>query len=522
MTSLSSAGVDSFVSAQTRQYVLLVAAALFAVTLARVAWSKHMRKEPPVINPPGMFDLTGGSTKVDFLRRSYEMIYDNSRKGSNRPYTMYTDVGAVIVLPPKFADEIKNNPRLDFMTNVENEFHGDGSVPGFEVFNTDFAGSILVQVARKQLTKFLNKITKPLSDEAAFSLGTILGDDSDWKELNLLEVNLSLVARLSSRVFLGDKLCRDPGWLQVTSQYPITSFNAAYKLRLYPKLIRPLVHWFLPECQLLRHQSAQARSMIQPIINQRLEEKRKALEAGLPVPTYDDAIDWAQEESKQFKYEPATFQLAMSNAAIHTTSDLFTQTILELLAHPELIQPLRDEVIEVLRIHGWTKSGLYNLKLMDSILKETQRVKPISMVSMQRIALADVPLSDGTVIPKGAKLAVANTTRLDGDLYEEPEKFDGYRFLKMRSDPGKENSAQFVTTGTNSLGFGHGTHACPGRFFAANEIKVALCHLVLKYDLELVPGSQPEISWYGFNLNANKDAKIRVRRRKEEIDIDSL
>ncbi|KAI1346582.1 cytochrome P450 [Xylaria sp. FL0043] len=522
MTSLSSAGIDPLVSAQTKQYVLLVAAALFAVTLARVAWNKHMRKQPPVINPPKLFDLTGGSTKVDFLRRSYEMIHDNSREGSNRPYTMYTDVGAVIVLPPKFAEEIKNNPRLDFMTNVENEFHGDGSVPGFEVFNTDFASLILVQVARKQLTKFLNKITKPLSDEAAFSLRTILGDYSYWKELNLLEVNLSLVARLSSRVFLGDKLCRDPGWLQVTSQYPITSFNAAYKLRLYPKLIRPLVHWFLPECQLLRHQSALARSMIQPIIDQRLEEKRKALEAGLPVPTYDDAIDWAQEESKQFKYEPATFQLAMSNAAIHTTSDLFTQTILELLAHPELIQPLRDEVIEVLRIHGWTKSGLYNLKLMDSILKETQRVKPISMVSMQRIALADVPLSDGIVIPKGAKLAVANTTRLDGDLYEEPEKFDGYRFLKMRSDPGKENTAQFVTTGTNSLGFGHGTHACPGRFFAANEIKVALCHLVLKYDLELVPGSQPEISWYGFNLNANKNAKIRVRRRKEEIDIDSL
>ncbi|KAI0802275.1 cytochrome P450 [Xylaria sp. FL0064] len=522
MTSLSSMGLYSPAYAQMKQYVLLVAAALFAVTLARVAWNKHTRKQPPVINPPKLFDLTGGSTKVDFLRRSYEMIHDNSRDGSNRPYTMYTDVGAVIVLPPKFADEIKNNPRLDFMTNVENEFHGDGSVPGFEVFNTDFASLILVQVAKKQLTKFLNKITKPLSDEAAFSLRTILGDYSEWKEFNLLEVNLSLVARLSSRVFLGDKLCRDPGWLQVTSQYPITSFNAAYKLRLYPKWIRPLVHWFLPECQLLRHQSAQARSMIQPIIDQRLEEKRKALEAGLPVPTYDDAIDWAQEESKQFKYEPATFQLAMSNAAIHTTSDLFTQTILELLAHPELIQPLRDEVIEVLRIHGCTKSGLYNLKLMDSILKETQRVKPISMVSMQRIALADVPLSDGTVIPKGAKLAVANTTRLDGDLYEEPEKFDGYRFLKMRSDPGKENTAQFVTTGTNSLGFGHGTHACPGRFFAANEIKVALCHLVLKYDLELGPGSQPEISWYGFNLNANKDAKIRVRRRKEEIDIDSL
>lgn len=69
----------------------------------------------------------------------------------------------------------------------------------------------------------------------------------------------------------------------------------------------------------------------------------------------------------------------MADAAVHTTSDLISQTIIELLTHPEYIQPLRDEAIEVLRIHGWTKVGLYNMKLMDSILKETQRVKPISM-----------------------------------------------------------------------------------------------------------------------------------------------
>ncbi|KAI0964930.1 cytochrome P450 [Xylaria arbuscula] len=408
------------------------------------------------------------------------------------------------------------------MKAVEQDLHGDSSIPGFETFNTDLASSILVQVAKKQLTKFLNKITRPLSKETAFSLRSILGDSSEWDEFGLLSMNLSLVARLSSRVFLGDKLCRDAEWLKVTSQYPVTAFGAAYKLRLYPRFIRPLVHWFVPECQLLRRQSAQARSMIEPLIKERLEEKRKALEEGRPVPVYDDAIDWAQEESKHFKYEPATFQLAMSNAAIHTTSDLLTQTILELLAHPELIQPLRDEVVEVLRIHGWTKLGLYNLKLMDSILKETQRMKPIQMISMHRAALVDIRLSDGTIIPKGAKCAIANTTRVDGGIYEKPDKFDGYRFLNMRSDPGKENSAQFVTTGVNSLGFGHGTHACPGRFFAANEVKIALCHLILKYDLELGPGTSPKITWYGFDLSSNRNAKIRVRRRKEEIDIDSL
>ena len=35
----------------------------------------------------------------------------------------------------------------------------------------------------------------------------------------------------------------------------------------------------------------------------------------------------------------------------------------------------------------------------------------------------------------------------------------------------------------NYLPFGLGKHACPGRQFAVNEIKVALHHLLLKYDI---------------------------------------
>ncbi|KAK5637615.1 hypothetical protein RRF57_013330 [Xylaria bambusicola] len=501
---------------QAQQYVIFFVA-LIGATL--VYSTLNNRKQPPVVNPPKLFDFTGGSNKIDFLQRSYEIINDTSKANSDRPFTVNTDVGTVIVLPPKFTEEIKNNPQLDFMKTIEDEFHG--SLPGFEVFNKGLASDILIQVAKKQLTKSLNKITGPLSKESAFALYRILGDSPEWQEFGLRGVNLSLVAQLSSRVFLGEKLCRNPEWLDVTSQYPPTAMNAAFKLRLYPKLLQPLVNWFLPECQLLRRQQARARSMIVPVIEERKAEKRRALEAGLPVPTYDDAIDWAEEEAKQFTYEPAHFQLAMSTAAIHTSSDLLSQTLLEILAHPELIQPLRNEIIEVLRIHGWTKSGLYNLKLMDSIMKETQRLKPIQMVSMQRVAAAEIHLSDGTIISKGAKIAVADTLRLDEGIYEEPSKFDGYRFLNMRNDSGNEHSAQLVATGPKSLGFGHGTHSCPGRFFASNELKVALCHLILKYDLELSAGTTPEVSWYGWNLTPNQGAKIRVRRRKEEVDIDS-
>lgn len=46
----------------------------------------------------------------------------------------------------------------------------------------------------------------------------------------------------------------------------------------------------------------------------------------------------------------------------------------ELLEHPDYIDRLRDEITQTLGTGGWKKSSLYNLKLMDSVLKETLRV----------------------------------------------------------------------------------------------------------------------------------------------------
>jgi cytochrome P450 len=92
----------------------------------------------------------------------------------------------------------------------------------------------------------------------------------------------------------------------------------------------------------------------------------------------------------------------------------------------------------------------------------------------------------------------------------------------MRSKAGNENVAQFVSTSATHLGFGHGEHACPGRFFASNEVKIIMCHILLKYDWELIEGKHPKRMAYGWVLAADHSAPIRVRRRKEELDIDSL
>lgn len=127
-------------------------------------------------------------------------------------------------------------------------------------------------------------------------------------------------------------------------------------------------------------------------------------------------------------------------------------------------------------------------------------------------------LSDGTYIARGSATAVSAEKMWDPSVYPDPNKFDGYRFYREREN-GADAANQLVTTSTNHMGFGHGMHSCPGRFFASNEAKVVLCHLLMKYDFKLAPGEKPKVSQFGFTFEADAGVKVSIRRREEEIDL---
>jgi hypothetical protein len=48
--------------------------------------------------------------------------------------------------------------------------------------------------------------------------------------------------------------------------------------------------------------------------------------------------------------------------------------VYRLLANPEYIEPLRQEVDAVIREDGWTKAGIDKMHKIDSFLRETQRI----------------------------------------------------------------------------------------------------------------------------------------------------
>lgn len=72
-------------------------------------------------------------------------------------------------------------------------------------------------------------------------------------------------------------------------------------------------------------------------------------------------------------YVPVAFQLQLSFVGIHTTYDLLGRVLSLLAERPAYVEVLREEIIDVLKVHGMSKTGLYRMTLLDSAIKETQR-----------------------------------------------------------------------------------------------------------------------------------------------------
>lgn len=204
---------------------------------------------------------------------------------------------------------------------------------------------------------------------------------AEWHSLPLRDTILTCVARISSRVFLGEELCRNEAWLKISRDHATTVFPATDILRTYPAgIIRSIAARVLPICRAAQAQVAEARTILQPVLQKRREAKAAAAAAGKTI-EFNDAIEWFENVASKTKatYEPAAMQLFLSLVAIHTTSDLMTQIMTDLAAHPEVIEDLLKEIKEVLSDGGWRKTTLTKMKLLDSVIKESQRLKPIQL-----------------------------------------------------------------------------------------------------------------------------------------------
>ncbi|KFH47342.1 Ent-kaurene oxidase-like protein [Hapsidospora chrysogenum ATCC 11550] len=427
----------------------------------------------------------------------------------------------VLIIPRKHVDELRDMPETKLSAM---DAHIKNMVAHYTIGNVSLVrdSDLHRRTLQKKLTPALGTLIPSLKDELNYAMQVeIPSCDKDWAGVHINDVTIGIVARISARVFVGPDLCRDTKWLHTSIHFTKSLGMTRNLLRLFPAALRPVAARLLPSYWRIYSNLSAAQRMICPIIRE-----RRAAEASNPdYEKPNDFLQWMMDEARPGEDHPndiAHRQLLVSLASIHTTSMQVSHFIYDICSHPEYFEPIREEIVSVLREDGgFKKPTLNKLRKMDSFLKESQRLNPPLTMSFQRVVRKTLTLKDGTTFPAGTHFAMAS----DAISHDpaclpgggDPEVFDPFRYARLREDksrPENANRYQFATTDSASLHFGHGIFACPGRFFASNEIKLILCHLLMQYDFKFPDGqSRPDNLCYEEASYPDPTATVLIHKR---------
>ncbi|TKW52980.1 Ent-kaurene oxidase [Colletotrichum tanaceti] len=354
-----------------------------------------------------------------------------------------------ICVPPKYLPELRKAPD-DVISFTKAVDEPKSMQSRYTKINGDIP--ILIHAVRASLTPALPRLNASISDEVAESMRLELPQSTDWTEVNINAKLLRIIAMVSGRVFIGSELCRDERYIDASINYTVDLMTAVHVIALVPSFLRPVVATWLPTTKKLYRRIAEAESVFRPIVTAR-REAAAANKDDYREP--DDMLQWILNAQAKFGQlsdrDLASAQLGISLAAIHTTSMTTTNAIYWLVAKPELIPMLRDDVQQALLESGgeFTSGALQNMKKLDSFLKEVMRLSPLSAVvgtdqlivgTFTRKVLKSLTLPNGQIIPAGMNIETpAAGVNTDPEIFPDPEVFDALRFYRLRE--AKEHAA---------------------------------------------------------------------------------
>lgn len=394
----------------------------------------------------------------------------------------------------------------------------------------------------RDLTRKLASLTPELFDELQQTVDEQWGTDTEeWKTVNLFKTVLNIVARSANRVFIGVPLCRNKEFTSSALTYSATLFPCSVLIRHFPRPLRPIVAKFITIDNQRRRRAFV--NFVKPEAKRRMDDT-KAIGIMETSTQQNDFLQWlinmAIKSGDSFNQDPyiiAQRMIFLQFSTMYPISGTSTNALYDLVSHPgaeDSIATIREEVEEVLAANDgvWTKKALSQLHKIDSAIKESLRLAPVVAFGSGRHVMTKGGLTtpDGTFLPQGSTVAIPSyAIHQDPANYDDPAQYKAFRFAELKAEAkaeldGEKNATlaakakapgmAFVTTSQQFTSFGHGRLACPGRFFAADVIKLMLAYMIQNYDFELGK-ERPKRVWAGPFDVPPMTSTIRIKRRVE-------
>ncbi|KAI0154695.1 cytochrome P450 [Xylariaceae sp. FL1272] len=393
-------------------------------------------------------------------RWDYGTVLDiGSRQYPDRPFLITYSGFDYTVFPQSMWDE--------FFKHV---FFG-----GWGFLGTDI--SALHRSIGADLTRAIPIRTQAHYESAKYASQAALGVCPEWKSFRMYWTLQDIVSTTNANALVGPELGHDPRWRRAVQRFPMAIVIGIMISGMSPQILRAVVTWivFIPAWVLYWYM----RILLRPMVSTDMQEYRAALtitEKSQIVQVSPDKkfpmTAWLMARyrfEEQRSHQVAHDFIVASFESTASTSGTFYFIMAELVTRPELCDELPP-------------TNLAELKKLDSVMREC------SLALFRRLC-TPVQLSVGPELPAGSVISVdIHKVPRSEELWDNPDVFDPWRFLKLRQLPGHEDRHQFTSLGPDTPGWGDGSQACPGRAFAANTLKVVLAYLLMNYEFRIPPG----------------------------------
>ncbi|KAF4415566.1 hypothetical protein F53441_14621 [Fusarium austroafricanum] len=299
-----------------------------------------------------------------------------------------------------------------------------------------------------------------------------------------------------------------------------------------PQLLKPITGTIFG--RLVGAKVSQMSKWVTPLLKQRFYKLENHPEEPEPQDQVQMLINYALRERQHEvnDYESLVRRVVAQNfGSIHNTQLQVTNLICDVLgsdAEFNTIAVLRDEMDRILGPDDsitWTKSTIQAMTRADSVARETIRLGAFGSRGVFRKVMIDgFKTEDGHHIPKGSLISfMGHPAQTDNELYEDGLKYDPFRFSRVRELAASRDEnvppVTFVTTSPEFLTFGHGKHACPGRFLIDFEMKMILAYMLRNYDIKFADeheGKRPPNKWIAEAITPPQGVHIMVKRRERK------
>jgi hypothetical protein len=281
------------------------------------------------------------------------------------------------------------------------------------------------------------------------------------------------LAMIVSRVICGEKYTRDKAWVKTVAEFARGVFFHGIILRRFP---RWCWNWVAPWLsttggvkKIHKMLTADVTALVHgtPMVSEKGERKN---EEGIILPALVAEVQargFYKDKSEAELVHGVNYRvMRLLFAMVDTTAMTFNHVLYDIIGHDKNVyaKRLREEIRETRKKHGgaWTREALGELRLLDSFLKESQRLHPLGytlgsrkVVEREgvRVRARGEKEENEIFVKRGERIEMCVwAVHMDEENYDEPKLFKGFRHAED-AVPSAMPSERFMSFGFGRLHF---------------------------------------------------------------------